>query len=56
MIVRMTVAEEHSETLGFPISFEDIILLAGASQREGMFLKGSERKELAFSSVVMRYL
>lgn len=48
MIVRMTVAEEHSETLGFPISFEDIILLAGASQGVGMFFKGLGEEGIGF--------
>ena len=48
MIVRMTVAEEHSETLGFPISFEDILLLVGASQRSGNVFKGLGEEGIGF--------
>lgn len=40
MIVRMAVADERSEEFGFPVNFEDIVLLNGASQGVGMFFKG----------------
>ena len=40
MICRMAVAEERTEEFGFPVSFEDVMIVNGASHGVGMFFKG----------------
>jgi aspartate/methionine/tyrosine aminotransferase len=40
MLVRMAVAEECADDFQFPVSFEDIVILNGASQGVAMFFKG----------------
>jgi len=40
MILRMAIAEERAKEFGFPVSFEDIVVISGASQGVGAFFKG----------------
>lgn len=48
MVTRMAIAEEHSNAFGFPVSFEDIVLLLGASQGVGMFFKSLGEEGVGF--------
>ncbi len=48
MIVRMAVADDRSEELGFPVNFEDIVLLSGASHGVGLFFKGLGEEGIGF--------
>lgn len=40
MICRMAVAEERTEEFGYHVSFEDVMIVNGASHGVGMFFKG----------------
>jgi aspartate/methionine/tyrosine aminotransferase len=40
MLCRMAVADERTDEFGFPVNFEDIIIVNGASHGVGMFFKG----------------
>jgi aspartate/methionine/tyrosine aminotransferase len=48
LLVRMAIAEERSEEFGFPVSFEDIITVNGASHGVGMFFKGLGEEGIGF--------
>lgn len=40
MVCRMAVADERTDEFGYPVNFEDIIIVNGASHGVGMFFKG----------------
>lgn len=48
MIVRMVVADERSKEFGFDVSFEDIMIINGASHGVGMFFKGLGEEGIKF--------
>jgi len=48
MIVRMAVADERTQEFGFPVSFEDITIVNGASHGVGMFFKGFGEEGVGF--------
>jgi aspartate/methionine/tyrosine aminotransferase len=48
MVVRMAIAEERAEEFGFPVSFEDMMIVNGASHGVGMFFKGFGEEGVGF--------
>ena len=48
MILRAAVARERKKEFGFPVSFEDITIIAGASQGVGAFFKGLGEEGIGF--------
>lgn len=48
LIVRMVVAEERTKEFGFPVSFEDITIINGASHGVGAFFKGFGEEGIGF--------
>lgn len=48
MVVRMAIADERSDEFGFPVSFEDIMIVNGASHGVGMFFKGFGEEGINF--------
>lgn len=48
LIVRMAVADERTAEFGFPVNFEDIVIVNGCSHALGMFFKGLGEEGVGF--------
>ncbi len=48
MVCRMAIAEERTEEFQYPVNFEDVIIVNGASHGVGMFFKGFGEEGVGF--------